>query len=102
MNIRRFFDRLQLECHLRGLHRLAQFFGRFGSPPRLVAEVDFGDRPTLKVPVFVPPEARGSNYSLIDADEPLQVLDFDPTFNNNAGIDVSRDVVFPQTKLDIN
>lgn len=32
--VQRFFDRLQLRLHLWGLHRLAVFVGRFGTPAK--------------------------------------------------------------------
>lgn len=102
MNIRRFFDRIQIGCHLLGLHRLANFFGRFGTPVLPPEEIAFEDRPTLKCPVYIPPAARGDGYSLVDGDEPIVFAEFDPTFNNNPGIDVSRDVAFASSKLDVN
>lgn len=100
MNIRRFFDNVQLRCHLLGFHRIARFFGRFGTPSLPAECIDLHDRPTLEVPVFVPPSARAATG--IEDDGPLRVIDFDPTFNNNPGIDVSQDIMFPSSKLDIN
>lgn len=97
--IRRFFDRVQIFLHLLGMHRLATLAGRFGTPE---PEVSFYDRPTLEVPVYVAPSQRGANYCLQDENCPMQVLNFDPTFTNNEGIDVSRDIAFPVTKYDIN
>lgn len=101
MNIRRFFDYIQLRCHLLGLHQLAQFLGRFGTPPLSAEVIDIHDRPTLEVPVFVPPAAKLAVNESEDV-EPLQVIEFDPTFNNNPSIDFSRDIMFPSTKYDVN
>lgn len=102
MNIRRFFDRVQISCHLLGFHRLANFFGLFGTPAFSHEEVAFEDRPTLKCPVYIPPEARGDGYSLVDGDERLVYVELDPTFNDNPNIDVNREVAFASTKLDVN
>ncbi len=104
MNIRRIFDRIQIGCHLLGLHRLANFVGRFGSPVIEVKELSFEDRPTIECPVYIPPSARSENCSLDEVENcgPLKALDFDPTFNKNSDIDISRDIMFPSTKLDIN
>jgi hypothetical protein len=91
MNVRRFFDRVQLNLHLFGFHRLALFFGRLGTSA-LPSEVDEHDRPTLPYGIRAV-EVLGPR---------MQVLEFDPTFNHNPGIDFEKDLAFPTTKLDIN
>ena len=96
--VQRFFDSLQLRLHLLGMHRAATFFGRFGSPA-----LDTYDRPT--VPDMLPYGGRvGASWALdeLPSDVPLVALDFDPTFNKNINIDVSRDVAFPNSKQDVN
>ena len=106
MNVRRFFDWVQLRLHLSGFHGLAMFLGRFGTPA-LPSNVDEGDRPTLPDPITVDdlvPEVRsGPGWSLDELpDGPVKVIDFDPTFNNNEGFDPASDLALPHTKLDIN
>lgn len=102
--IRKAFDRFQIALHLLGLHRLASLVGRFGTPtPPAPQPDDISDRPTLEVPVYIPPSDRGVSYcGQDDEGGPLQVLNFDPTFNDNPNIDVARDIAIPSSKYDIN
>lgn len=105
MSFSKFFDRMQVWCLLLNMPRVARFFARFGTP----ALPAFDDRPTLKIPVFRPaPEEMqtiaGPGWSLAEMDEdgPVEVVDFDPTYNKNANVDVATEVAFPHTKWDIN
>lgn len=102
--MKKFFDRLQLWFYLAGFSRIARFIGRWGSPPVLSAAVPESDRPTLPDPEPKGSDARrGPGWSLDEFEVgPLKVINFDPTFNNNQGIDAGRDVAFPTTKYDVN
>jgi len=98
MNFRRFFDNLQLRLYLLGFSRLAHFVGQWSSPA--LSPVN-----PPPAPAPVPVEVRsGLGWKLdeISCDEPLRVIEFDPTFNNNVGIDAVTDLALPHTKLDIN
>ena len=108
MFFRRFFDRMQINLHLLGFHRLAQWMGRWATPA-LPSEVSVHDRPTMPdgyLPAHYLSDDPGIPGHFYDEDSPtqprLQVLNFDPTFNNNEGIDVTKDLAFPTTKLDVN
>lgn len=103
--IRRFFDRLQVGLYLLGMDRLASFLRRFGTPTLPSPEPAFEDRPTLKVPVFVAPEARGDvkdDYGPIDVEEP-KVIYYEPNAHHSVTADVDpKDIVYPATKYDVN
>ena len=105
MNIRRFFDHVQLNLHLLGFHRFAAFFGKFGTPA-LPSELDEHDRPTLPngIRVYKHEDTKVSDcfYDESLTEPIIKVLNFDPTFNHNSGIDFEKDLAFPTTKLDIN
>jgi len=105
--MRRFFDWLQLHLHLAGLHGLAMAVGHLGSPPQL-PEPNVHERITLTEPLTVDdlvPEVRsGVGWNLDESPDagPLKVVDFDPTFNNNAPDFDAAELALPHTKMDIN
>lgn len=111
MSVRRFFNWLQLHLHLLGMHEIAMFCGRFGTPA-LESDVDPGDRPTIPYgeyePVgegdLIPDEVTTPRWSLDELPDtgPLEVLNFDNTFRENSGIDVTADIAFPTSEHDIN
>jgi len=109
--MRKFIDSLQIWLYLTGFTTLARLVGKLGTEARPVrmlvqgADVvqdddDIHERITVPAP---DPSRAGPGWSLDEVEAgPLKIIDFDPTFNRNKGIDASRDVAFPNTKLDVN
>ena len=105
--LRSFCDWLQVWCYVHDLMSLGRFFGRYGHRAKFKAMLAEEHKPDAEVPTLrnpsVPPRS-GPGWSLdeIVSDGPLKVVEFDPTFNKNASIDVANDVALPTTKHDIN
>jgi hypothetical protein len=93
--LRKLIDAVQVWLYLQSRDRLALAVGRLGT----VAEPVLGqsEAPTPKPKC----EDRWTTEDYHDS-EPLQVIDFDPFWNNNDDIDVERDIAIPTSKLDIN
>ena len=95
MRWRKLLDRLQAWLYLAGFSRLARFIGRWCSPP------DLAPMPLLSMPTH---HTEHCTWTLDDTDPtvPLCIIDFDPRFRHNPGIDVARDVAWPTSKYDVN
>jgi|SRR5581483_3081028 len=103
--MKKWFDRVQIWLYLAGLPTIASWVGRFGSPPVLIEHDDVHERITL--PEIGIPTGRehleGVGWRLDEfPPEPLRIIDFDNTFNDNRLIDMGRDVALPHSKLDVN
>lgn len=110
MHMKRFVDRLQVFFYLAGFPRVASFVGGFGTIPQLVSASEL-DRITLpEIDTMIPidvvedEEVRaGQGWCLDDVvTGPPRVLVFDPTFNDNDGIDIEHDIVWPTMPRDVN
>ena len=101
--MKRFIDSLQIWLYLTGFTTLARLVGKLGTVPQLVASNE-DDRITLPAPAPpTDPSRSGPGWSLDEFETgPIKIINFDPTFNGNQGIDPSRDVAFPHSKLDVN
>jgi hypothetical protein len=100
--VKKLIDRLQIWLYLSGFTRLGQFVGRWGTAPLLLGSSS-DDRPTLPDPVPNGEVRSGPGWALDEFEVgPLKVINFDPAFNDNKGVDTGRDVAFPTTKYDVN
>lgn len=121
--MKKFIDRVQVWLYLAGFMWLAYVIGKWGTQPKgalpqLASETDITldevelddddiyERETL--PEFGVPKGRehleGPGWRLDEfPPEPLRVIEFDATFNTpNRGIDLSRDIAPPTSRLVVN